>query len=144
MTNVDTDLRLTRLLGAPRERVWQAWTAPEGLARWWWPERFQTTYEVDLRQGGRYHFRTVDLPDIGVLSLAGTFLEVSPPERLEYTWRWEQDLDTESQVTAEFAARGGQTDVHVVHTGLVSTQDRDNHILGWNDCLDRLARMYAD
>ena len=47
------DLELRRGLPVPVERVWQAFTDPEALARWFWPRRFQTLVTSDLRVGGR-------------------------------------------------------------------------------------------
>lgn len=138
MTDDVNTLEIVRLLDAPPERVWQAWTAPEALARWWWPERFRTTYEVDLRVGGAYRFRTADLSDLGVLGISGTFLEIEPPRRLVYTWRWEHDAGQQTEVTVEFLDRGGSTELRVTHRGFADEQDRENHVRGWNDCLDRL------
>lgn len=135
-----TALILARLVAAPRLEVFRAWTEPELLARWWWPARFRTTYEVDLHPGGRWRFRTVDLPDLGVLAVGGTFIEVHVPERLLYTWAWEGAAGDETLVTVEFHDRGAQTEVLVRHERFVDGNARDEHAQGWADCLDRLAR----
>ena len=138
MTDVQNSLVLTRILQAPRERVWQAWTDPQMLARWWWPERFHTAYEVDLREGGRYRFRSADLPDIGVLCVAGVYLEVRPPERLAYSWEWENCDEPSTRVTVELVEHSNQTEVRIGHQGFATGEERDNHVLGWTHCLDRL------
>ena len=53
-----TDLRLERLLDAPRDLVWKAWTDPEHIKRWWAPRPYETPEcEIDLRTGGK--FRTL-------------------------------------------------------------------------------------
>lgn len=142
MTEVETTVAVARLLPAPRERVWRAWTKPGELAGWWWPQRFETTYEVDLREGGRYRFRSADLPDIGVLSISGTFLEVRRPELLAYTWRWEHE-EHETRVSVEFVELEDRSRVDVHHEGFTSCEERDNHVVGWNDCLDRLEARIA-
>jgi uncharacterized protein YndB with AHSA1/START domain len=142
MTNEVATVHIVRLLDAPRERVWQAWTDPEELARWWWPQRFETTYEVDLQEGGTYRFRTIDLPDMGTLDLSGTFLGVLAPERLAYTWQWLPD-DHVTHVTVELTDLGRRTELCVRHHELVSPEDRENHTKGWNDCLDRLGPYVA-
>jgi uncharacterized protein YndB with AHSA1/START domain len=90
MTNVDIALTIVRSVDAPREIVWSAWTGPEELAGWWWPERFHTTYQVDLREGGAYRFRTIDVAGMGVLAVTGQFETFEPPEFLVYTWRWKE------------------------------------------------------
>jgi uncharacterized protein YndB with AHSA1/START domain len=140
MIEAESTLRIDRVFAAPRERVWSAWTEPERLARWWWPERFGTTYEVDLREGGAFRFHTLDLPPMGVLAVTGRFLEVRPPERLVYTWRWENE-EHESRVTVELRDVGGHTALGILHEGLPGAEERDNHVTGWNDCLDRLEEL---
>ncbi len=134
-------LTLTRLIAAPRATVFRAWTEPELLARWWWPARFRTTYEVDLRPGGRWRFRTADLPDLGVLAVGGAFIEIHDPARLVYTWAWEEGAEEgETLVTVEFRDRGVQTEVLVRHERFTDGRARDGHAQGWADCLDRLMR----
>jgi len=140
MTTDGTSLCVERTIDAPRERVWRTWTEPLGLSRWWWPERFRTTYEIDLHEGGAFRFRTEELKDIGVLSLAGKFFEIEPPERLAYTWNWEAGEEPQTSVRVEFRDRGDRTDVRVIHEGFETSDERDNHVQGWNDCLDRLQR----
>ena len=143
MTDVQETLRITRTLDVPRERVWRAWTQPEELAQWWWPERFQTTYQVDLREGAQYRFRTANLPDLGVLSLTGRFLEVYPPERLVYTWQWENGDERPTRVSVDLEERDARTEIHLTHEGFADNQERENHVLGWTHCLDRLQTCLA-
>ena len=83
-------LELTRTLEAPRERILSLLTEPAQLARWWGPRGF-TTPEIalDLRVGGRYRF-TMQPPDGDAFHLSGEFLEIAPPGRLVYTFRWDE------------------------------------------------------
>lgn len=139
-----TTLTLSRLVTAPRTEVFRAWTEPELLARWWWPARFRTTYEVDLRPGGRWRFRTVALPDLGVLAVGGAFLEIHAPTRLVYTWVWEEGAEEdETRVTVEFRERGTQTEVLVRHERFADGSVRDGHAQGWADCLERLTETMS-
>ena len=142
MTDAQESLTLSRVLDTPREAVWGAWTDPAVLARWWWPARFQTVYEVDLRPGGRYSFRTADLPDLGVLALSGAYLEVRGPERLVYSWHWGGE-DRPTQVEVEFLDRAGKTEIGVTHRGFAGADECANHVMGWNDCLDRLEALFS-
>src|SRR3954464_7200682 len=106
---------------ASRERVFDAWTDPELLRRWWAAgETWDTPLaEVDLRPGGRYRLSMHD-PDSGnVHTVGGEYTEVTRPDRLVYTWAWEGESDSgESLVTVEFVAAGGGTEVVLTHTGL--------------------------
>jgi uncharacterized protein YndB with AHSA1/START domain len=140
--NSDTGLALSRTVPASKERVWTLWTDAGQLARWWWPERFGTRYHIDPSVGGSFRFTTDDVAPFGVLDLAGTFLDVERPSLLRYTWRWESDLGYESRVAVDFVDAGqGFTEIRLRHTGLKDGEDRDNHVTGWNDCLDRLEAL---
>ena len=76
---------ISRVLDAPRERVWQAWTEPEQLKRWFMPHGFTVPEcEVDLRPGGRLHM-IVRAPDGSEMENDGTFEEIEAPSRLVLT-----------------------------------------------------------
>ncbi len=138
-------LELTRSIGGSRDAVWRAWTDPAELNLWWWPARLQTTYVIDARPGGAYRFKTADIPDMGVLDLSGKFLQVDRPEHLSYTFRWNNDTDGETRVDVRFRElTGDQTEVRLRHEGFPDDGERDNHITGWNDCLDRLEARFRD
>lgn len=79
------DLVVTRIFDAPRELVWQAWTDPTHLMRWWGPEGFSApTSNIDLRVGGKYHF-CMRSPDGQEFWTTGVYQEVEAPERLVFT-----------------------------------------------------------
>jgi uncharacterized protein YndB with AHSA1/START domain len=105
--------------------------------QWLWLDRFQTQFEIDLREGGNHRFWTVEIPGMGVLDLLGQYLDVVPPCRLMYTWKWAPE-HTESRVTVEFVGLGDQTELRITHSRLRGEVDRNNHTVRWNDCLDRL------
>jgi uncharacterized protein YndB with AHSA1/START domain len=142
-TENQTELRLTHRFEAPRERVFDAWTDPELLRRWWAaaPDWDTPSAEVDLRPGGRYRL-SMRNPETGdVHTVGGEYTEVSRPERLVYTWAWEgEDANREETVvTVEFADRGGDaTEVVLTHAGFASDESRTNHEHGWRGCLANL------
>ena len=81
----DNDLVLERVLDAPRERVWKAWTTPEHLKRWWAPRPYETPEcEMDLRPGGAFYTRMTG-PDGFEEAGTGCFLEVVEGEKLVWT-----------------------------------------------------------
>lgn len=138
-----TVLRMTRVVPAPRERVFRAWTDPDELKRWWGPGRFTTPHaEIDLRPGGRYAL-VMQPPDGAPLHLTGTYLQVRPPERLVYTWRWEDGVPEtgETLVEVEFRDRGDQTEVIVVHRGFPEGSPQDPYRQGWQSGLSKLATV---
>jgi uncharacterized protein YndB with AHSA1/START domain len=138
-----TIVRITRTFPAPREVIFRAWTEPDLFVRWWWPANFATVATFDLRPGGRYEIRTADIPERGVLAISGSFLEVTPPARLVYTWRWDGLDPTETRVTVEFHAHGDHTTIALTHERFPDRTEAENHRLGWESCLDRLDTALA-
>ncbi|MCU1439511.1 MAG: Activator of Hsp90 ATPase 1 family protein [Rhodoglobus sp.] len=128
-----TELRVERELTASPERVWSAFTTAEGLAGWMWPGAWNTTAEVDLRVGGRYRIAS----EVSGMGVSGEFVSIDEPDRLVQTWRWDGD-DEETLVSVTLAPSGTGTALTIVHERFRTDDDRDNHLQGWNDCLDRL------
>lgn len=108
----DRELLITRLLNAPREKVFQVWTDPNHIAQWWGPKGFTTTiHEMDVRPGGlwRYIMHGPDGVDYGNRI---AYTEVVPPERLVY-WHGEDEDDDPNRfhVTVRFEDQGGKTNL---------------------------------
>src|SRR6187431_3429948 len=98
-------LDLTRLLPAPRPRVFGACTEPEELAKWWGPQGF-TVPSIDFApQVGSSYRIAMQPPDGELFHLAGEFREVDPPTRLAFTFRWEppdpDDRETVVRISLE-------------------------------------------
>jgi uncharacterized protein YndB with AHSA1/START domain len=143
-TTTDSALRVERTFEAPREAVFDAWTNPEVLRRWWGagPDWETPVAEVDLREGGSYRLTMRD-PESGMTpTVGGEYREIRRPERLVYTWAWEDMPGSQTEtslVTVEFEETDGRTTVTLVHSGLTSDGSRERHEHGWNACLDNLA-----
>jgi len=138
------DLVIERTFAAAQARVFEAWTSPEVLRRWWGagPDWTSPAVEIDLRPGGRYRLSMQD-PSGVVRSVGGEYVEVDPPRRLVYTWAWEShgaENDAATLVTVEFReVSPGQTAVILTHTGFADGERRDLHREGWELCIDNLA-----
>lgn len=140
-------LRIERTFAASARDVFDAWTNPEVLQRWWVADPTWTSpgCEVDLRVGGRYVMRMRDEQTGHVHEVAGEYREVDPPHRLVYTWAWQgQDgphPGHESLVAVDFRADGDEsTTVVIEHSGLASEESRAQHSHGWNGVLDNYER----
>jgi uncharacterized protein YndB with AHSA1/START domain len=133
------------VLPAPPDRVFSALTGPAVVARWWGPRGFTIPeIELDLRAGGRYRF-TMQPPDGDRFHVSGDFLEVDPPGRLSYTFRWDEPTpdDRETVVTMALAAGDGGSEL-TVRQGEFATEERlALHRSGWTESLDKLAALLA-
>jgi uncharacterized protein YndB with AHSA1/START domain len=142
-TTTAADLRLERTFDASAEAVFDAWTNPEVLRRWWaaGPDWETPLAEVDLREGGAYRLSMHDPGSGATHSVGGEYREIRRPDRLVYTWTWEDMPGSPSEgsvVTVEFAESDGRTTVTLVHSGLGTDESRGQHEHGWNACLDNL------
>ncbi len=142
-TSPTPSLQLKRTFKAPRQRVFQAWTKPEHLNRWSAPsDDFEVTAETDLRVGGKYRIQMKHVSG-NVHVAVGEYLEIRPPEKLVYTWGWEDGSVTDTLVTIEFRDLGKETEVVLTQERFPNTDWRDKHNEGWTGCLVRLEKLLA-
>lgn len=147
------DLFFSCVFNAPREVVWQAWTRPDRLMRWFAPEHFTpASARVDLRPGGHFLY-CMRSPEGVEFWGKGMYREVTPPERLVYVdsfadeegnpIRPEQyglspDYPAETVVTVTLADQGSKTLLTLTHVGLPVGKVSDATEAGWRTQLDRL------
>lgn len=137
-------LVVRKTIRATAERLFEAWTQPAQLRRWWGPEAVVCTdAEVDLRVGGRYRIAN-QFPDGKILWIAGKFEAIERPRKLVYTWGLEPETDRSERVTVAFVPRGDATEVIVTHERIRNAAIRDMHEQGWRGCLDGLAEYLND
>lgn len=140
-------LTIRRVLKAPPELVFDVWTQPEHMLRWFSPgETYSTPFiEVDLRVGGAYRIAFID-PD-GVQSVVGgRYLEIDRPKKLVFTWKWEDHDrygDYETTVALDFHARDEGTELVMIHKGLPVGPMLEEHTWGWQGTLGRLEKALA-
>jgi uncharacterized protein YndB with AHSA1/START domain len=133
-------ITVTRTVDASAERVFAAWTDAQQLAAWWWPQLAGTTYDVDMRPGGRFRIQS---PAIKV-RVWGVYTEVEPPRRLVFTWNWEHEDEptaVEDHVVVTFEPDEQGTRVTVAHTSSEQVPEGGGAEQGWNDVLDRMVRV---
>jgi uncharacterized protein YndB with AHSA1/START domain len=135
---------LHRRLNAPPARVYEAWTDPLQIAKWFGPARVVSVEaDVDMRVGGRYDFRlrTDDGEEHGV---GGVYEEIVPGKKLVFTWAWRSTPERESLVTVTFKAEGKGTLLTLTHERFFDEGARERHQGGWMGSLDKLERYFAD
>lgn len=160
LTTTVQDVTLERIFNAPRELVWQAWTDPEHLKRWWGPEHFTApVIQLDFRVGGKYLY-CMQGPDGTRYWSTGSFKEIVPQERIIYTDSFADDqgnvvpatyygmgedfpLETTVRLTFEALADAGgqpQTRMTLIHYAMPGGQDGEMATMGWNQSFDKLAQ----
>lgn len=127
------------LVSAPPETVWHDLTDPVALAEWFWPPRFETTTVIEAELRGLWEVSST----VAGMAVQGEVLAIDPPRELRLLWRWSgEEHTTDVTLTLEPAA-DASTRVTVRHIGFSSAAERDDHIHGWTDCLDRLVARHA-
>jgi uncharacterized protein YndB with AHSA1/START domain len=147
----DRELVLTRLIDAPREAVFRAWTDPDLLKQWFAPLPWTTpAAHLDVRPGGACLVVMRD-PEGRDFPNHGVYLEVVPNERLvftdAYTEAWEPSQKPFMTVIATFDDEGGKTR-YTARVRHWTVADREAHEKmgfheGWGRCTDQLVALVA-
>jgi uncharacterized protein YndB with AHSA1/START domain len=106
----DRELVVTRTFNGPARIVFEAWTKPELLERWWAPKSFGVSFmscEADVRTGGTYRFVFSHPSSDRPMEFFGRYLEVTPPSRL--AWTNDEGAEGGSVTTVTFEDRGAET-----------------------------------
>jgi uncharacterized protein YndB with AHSA1/START domain len=107
-TPTESEIVLRRVFDAPRELVFDAFTQPELLRRWFGPRGWELDVcEVNLKGGGGFRF-VLRGPGGRQMGMRGRWLEISPPERTIHMESFD-DYPGESQVTGVFTEQDGKT-----------------------------------
>lgn len=150
-TATDRELVLTRIINAPREKVFRAWTEPELIKQWFAPRPYTVAFaETDVRPGGASR---IDMrgPDGQEIPGNGVYLEVVKNERLvftdAYTKAWEPSQKPFMTVILTFEDEGGKTK-YTARVRHWSVADRETHekmgfYPGWGQCTDQLEELMA-
>jgi uncharacterized protein YndB with AHSA1/START domain len=134
-------LTLKRRLNASPAKVYQAWTDPEKMMRWYAPanaEKFATESDTAVGGHSRGPMRTDDDQHH---ELSGFYREVVPDEKLVFTWQWRSKPEWESLVTVTLKRDGDATILTLIHEQLPDEGERDGHRNGWSGALDKLAHL---
>lgn len=147
----DRELVLTRLIDAPREKLFRAWTDPDLLKQWFAPLPYTTPVaELDVRPGGA-NLIVMRGPDGNDMPLRGIYLEVVENERLvftdAYTAAWEPSQKPFMTVILTFGNEAGNTR-YTARVRHWTAADREAHEKmgfheGWGRCTDQLAALVA-
>jgi uncharacterized protein YndB with AHSA1/START domain len=139
-------LHLQRALDGLCPVVFRELTEPRELARWWGPDGFTIpSVESDLRPGGAYRI-AMQPPEGELFYLVGEFIEVEPPERLSYTFRWEDPDPEDRETVATLSLRdidAARSELVIDQGDFATERRRALHEEGWSQGLDKLGELLA-
>ena len=138
-------LTLNRRINATPEKVFAAWVDPEKIVRWFGPAHTivdSVQADMDVRVGGRFRIRFAT-NDGETHEVGGAYREVTPPQRLVFSWAWHSTPERMSQVTVALRAEGDITLLTLTHDKFFNEDARDGHKRGWTGTLDKLERYFA-
>jgi len=136
----------TRVFDAPRDLVWEAWTKPKQMAKWWGPNGFTNpVFEMDVRPGGAILIHMKNPRDGSEYPVTGAFLEVVRPERLVFTHcAWDNELLN----TVTFSETHGKTtmrlEVALTKSSGWNAQAMEGAKMGFTQSFERLAALLAE
>ena len=144
----ERELVVTRTFNAPARIVFEAWTTPELLKRWWTPKSFGVSFlscDVDVRTGGTYRFVFSHASSEQPMEFFGRYIEVTPPSRL--VWTNDEAGEVGAVTTVTFEERGGKTTV-VMHDLYPSKDALDAAIAsgstsGFSETFEQLDELFV-
>jgi uncharacterized protein YndB with AHSA1/START domain len=138
-------LEITRLIRAPRERVFELFSNAGLLAQWWGPAGFSIpSIDFTPSVGASYRIE-MQPPEGDAFHLIGAFREIDAPSGLSFSFEW-QPPDPDDVVTVaqlSFAVIDDSTEVHLNQQPFKTEARRTLHRDGWNESFDRLAEVLA-
>ena len=143
----DQEVLITRIVEAPRERVFRAWTDPDELAAWYGPEHLDTPRErirIDLRVGGRYELTMVQRGGGAEFAVRYEILELVEPELivLRSDPMPEVGMHEPTVLRVEFHDHGAKTRM-TLSDGPLPPEGRGPAEAGYNAAFDKLATLVA-
>lgn len=141
MSETGNTLRLHRVLRAPAERVYRAFLEPKAMVKWLPPHGYVAeVHASDVRVGGGYHMSFTNFRTGQSHSFGGTYVELTPHERIRYTDRFDDpNMPGEMQVTVSLRTVACGTELSIVQENLPSSIPLEFCYLGWQESLTLLA-----
>jgi uncharacterized protein YndB with AHSA1/START domain len=136
-------IRLHRVLRAPPERVYKAFTDAEALAKWLPPYGFTCKVDhLEAKVGGTFRMSFTSFASGKSHFFGGEYLELTPHERLRYTDRFDDpNLPGEIQVTVALKKVSCGTEMNITQEGVPSVIPAESCYLGWQESLVQLAKL---
>jgi uncharacterized protein YndB with AHSA1/START domain len=137
-------VRIERTFAASPEDVFDAWSSPEVMRRWFHcaPDWETPEAEVELRVGGKVRV-VMRKPDGTEVEARGEYTLIDPPHRLVMIWTFDDDPSNEQLIELSFSESEGSTTVLMVNSGISTDERRHAQDEGWRGCFDELERVVS-
>ncbi len=132
-------IRIQRTLNAPVAKVFEAWSNPEAMSRWFFPGQMSCEVQNDFRVGGAYRLKMKGEENDYLHT--GEYREIVKDKKIAFTWS--SHIVSDTLVTVELAASGAGTALTLTHDLIKTEEALQQHMGGWNGCLDNLT-AYLD
>lgn len=139
----DRTIRLHRVLRAPPERVYRAFTDPDAMAKWLPPNGYTGhVHSMDARVGGIYRMSFTNFTTGQSHAFGGKYLELVPHERLRYTDVFEDPgMPGTMETSVVLRAVDCGTEVRIEQSGIPEMIPLEGCYLGWQESLVQLAKL---
>jgi|SRR6185312_9431749 len=136
-------VQLHRVLSAPPERVFKAFTNPDAMAKWLPPHGFiGKVHSMDARVGGGYKMSFTNLTTGNGQSFGGKYVEFTENKKLKYTDKFDDpNMPGEMQVTITFTKINVGTDLKIIQEGIPDAIPVEMCYLGWQQSLQLLTQL---
>ena len=144
MATISTNtIRLHRVLRATPERVYRAFLDPDAMVKWLPPNGFTgKVHQMDAKVGGSHRMSFVNFTTGKGHSFGGTYLELTPHERIRYTDKFDDaNLPGEMQVTIALQKVSCGTELNITQEGVPAIIPAEACYLGWQESLILLAKL---
>lgn len=145
-------IQLSRIIHAPRERVFEAWTKPESIRQWFGPAHLQVasvdmdlekrTYRIAMTHGSDCEGVAPELKK-NPPAAEGEYVAIDPPSLLSFTWRSDWRPGEETLVTLRFSETAEGTLLELTQEGFLTQDSSSGHDRGWNSSLAKLAALLS-
>jgi uncharacterized protein YndB with AHSA1/START domain len=135
-------VHIERTFAASAEQVFDAWTSPEVMRRWFHvaPDWGTPEADVDLRVGGKVRV-VMRRPDGTEAEGRGEYTLIERPHRLVMRWIFDDDPSNEQLIALSFSESEGSTTVQMHNSGISTDERRDRQDRGWRGCFEELERL---
>ena len=136
-------VHLHRVIAAPVEKVFRAFTNPDAMASWLPPYGFiAKVHHMDVKEGGSYSMSFTNFTSGNSQSFGGEYVQIIPNELIKYTDRFDDpNLPGEMVTTIHLKAVSCGTELTATQEGIPAVIPTEMCYLGWQESLDKLKRL---